>query len=578
VAVTDLLTSTFAAEFGTAYSNYKTTNATRTNVVYNGANDGMLHAFRAGKYTAAGVFDTTSTNDGYELFAYMPDAVVTSIHSPSTPTLDFSSPSYSHNFYVDATPGTGDLYYSGAWHTWLVGGLGAGGNKTGATNGSLVSTVSATATTTTDVGAIFALDITAPDSFVAANVKGEWNSNAPATSAAALVCDNNATCYTNMGAQYGTPIIRRLHNGQWAIIFGNGRNSSTGAAGIFVMTIDSTGTNAGKVAHTYYIGTPSGYTNATTKNGIEYVTSADLDSDHITDYIYAGDALGNVWRFDLRDSVPATWYGTAPKLLFTAVNAQPISTRVTVSSVVQASGSPRVIINFGTGRATPQTLNAANGYDTGTQYLYGIWDWDMTVWNSKSSVNYASAPVGTTYNADNLTAQKLNDVVTSGSTTISGYRTETTGVVCWSGSAYCTTDNTKFGWKVPLPATNEQIIYSPVVTSGVLYFNTYIPGVDQTLSCTTQAASGFTMAISPATGGALVSSAFSTAVLNAGITNTSGAIIVGIGASATGTPSFVTAGNNTFLVQQTVSGTGVVLPVDLVGATKGKRVTWVKLR
>ena len=43
------------------------------------------------------------------------------------PLLDYANPQYGHNFFVDATPGSGDLYYGGQWHTWLVGGLGAGG-------------------------------------------------------------------------------------------------------------------------------------------------------------------------------------------------------------------------------------------------------------------------------------------------------------------------------------------------------------------------------------------------------------------------------------------------------------------
>ena len=58
--------------------------------------------------------------------------------------LDFTGLHYGHNFFVDATPGTGDLYYSGAWHTWLVSGLGAGG------------------------AAIFALDVTNPTSPISA--------------------------------------------------------------------------------------------------------------------------------------------------------------------------------------------------------------------------------------------------------------------------------------------------------------------------------------------------------------------------------------------------------------------------
>ncbi|WP_055324385.1 PilC/PilY family type IV pilus protein, partial [Ralstonia solanacearum] len=82
---------------------------------------------------------TTTPNDGVETLAYVPGAVLSMIHS-TTSKVDFSSPSYSHNLYVDATPGTGDLYYNGAWHTWLVGGLGGGGNASGTIADSTTST------------------------------------------------------------------------------------------------------------------------------------------------------------------------------------------------------------------------------------------------------------------------------------------------------------------------------------------------------------------------------------------------------------------------------------------------------
>ena len=44
------------------------------------------------------------------------------------------------------------------------------------------------------------------------------------------------------GPSYGTPLIRRLHDGTWGVIFGNGLNSKTGTAGVFIVHIDpSTG-------------------------------------------------------------------------------------------------------------------------------------------------------------------------------------------------------------------------------------------------------------------------------------------------------------------------------------------------
>ena len=85
------------------------------------------------------------------------------------------------------------------------------------------------------------------------------------------------------------------------------------------------------------------------------------------------------------------------------------------------------------------------------------------------------------------------------------------------------------------------------------------------------------MAISPDTGGALTTSLFATAAKAAAISATRNAIISGLGLSATGGPSIVTAGGNPFLVQQTVTGVGIVTRVDPIAGRSG-RVTWVKLR
>lgn len=157
-----------------------------------GANDGMLHGFRAGGYDATGKFTTATTpNDGQEVLAYMPAAALNTIYNTSS-KLDFSSPSYAHNLYVDATPGTGELYYNNAWHTWLVGGLGGGGNAGGAIADN----------TSVGTGAIYALDITNPANFSESNagslVLGEWT---PST----LTCTNVTSC----GAFWATPMAPR---------------------------------------------------------------------------------------------------------------------------------------------------------------------------------------------------------------------------------------------------------------------------------------------------------------------------------------------------------------------------------
>ncbi len=461
----------------------------RPNVVYAGSNDGMLHGFRTGAFDNTGNFSTSTTpNDGLEVLAYVPGSlllstgtggacasftstgtIVQNLHGMSmpagavtplptqstsciTPALDFSSPNYGHNFFVDATPGTGDLYYGNAWHTWLAGGLGAGG------------------------AAIFALDVTNPVStnFTEANaanlVIGEWT-------AATISCVGDvspATCGTNLGATYGTPIIRRLHDGNWAVIFGNGYGSASGDAGIYVMTVDSI---TGKTLF-YYLST--GKTGA---NGIAYVTSADLDGDHITDYVYAGDLQGNIWRFDLTSSSEATWKSTAPAHVFRAPAGQSVTTSVTVSSGATPAGASTIMITFGTGKRT-QFNNSTQVSFEGSGGLYGVWDWQMTAWNAKSSTPYAFlaptatglAPTGADANVvtvDGTTPfllQRTFSLNSDGSTRdING----TTGI-CWRGSS-CTT-TAQFGWYLPLYGTQEQIIYNPQLLQGVFTVNSIVAG------------------------------------------------------------------------------------------------------
>ncbi|MFZ6648997.1 pilus assembly protein [Undibacterium sp. TJN25] len=561
---TDLLATTSIPEYGSSYSTFANGKLTRTHIVYVGSNDGMLHGFRAGAYDSSGSYAKT-TNDGQEMLAYVPAGSVSSIH-PSNTALDFSSPQYAHNAYVDATPATGDLYYSGAWHTWLVGGTGAGGNSTGTVNelDNINNNINSSAK-----GILFALDITDPTQFKESNassiVLGEWDSSN-------LTCSNLATCNTSLGSQYGTPIIRRMHDGNWAVIFGNGRDSATGTAGIFIMTVNyKTGAKTFRFLDTGVKN--ASYTNGL-KNGIDYVASGDLDGDHVTDYLYAGDALGNVWRFDVTDSNPANWAaGASP--MFTTGSGQPISTRVTVSSILQSGGSPRLLISFGSGEQWPQTLTSAATYASGTQYLYGIWDWNLTAWNAKSSTaKYAALTSPQTYSTANLQTQTMTTTAAA-SGSISGYRTVSANTVCWKGDAAgkCS----QFGWKLALDnSTGEQIVYNPVVAFGTFLVNTIIPSVNQVLSCNTQPASGYTMAISAETGGAPVTSFFASAVKDAGFSPTG--IIAGFGLSATGTPSIITSTTGKpYLVQQTVSGVGAVTKIDPPSGQAG-RLTWVQLR
>lgn len=546
------------------YTQFLTNAATRLNVVYTGANDGLLHGFRSGSYDRQGNFvnSAATPNDGLEVLAYMPNTVLQSIHS-LTASADFPNPQYAHAFFVDAAPATGDLFYGNQWHTWVVGGLGPGG------------------------AAIFALDVTDPTTFSEANAQnlviGEW-------AVGTFTCANVPNCTSNLGNTYGTPEIRRLHDGKWAVIFGNGFGSASGDAGIFVMTIDPV-----SAARTFYylstgVGSPG------SPNGIAFPAAADFDGDHITDYVYAGDLQGNLWRFDLTSGSEASWSLT-PGPLFTTPAGQPITTQPVIASGAASAGAqPQIMVLFGTGQKVPlTTLNPAT-FSNGTQDLYGVWDWNVASWNAQSTTfDYASltgAQLGAMGIGGNHTLGKANlqqQTVTINAAT-QNRDMAAPNAVCWAGPPACAA-SPKFGWYLDLPGIQEQVIYSPQLVAQALTVNSVVPAPNIPTSCANLSDTGFTYVISAMTGAAFFqvflppSEANNAAVnTNPRYTDTQAAAMQ---TNATGS-SFITANNagTKFLVYETnqvQSGNandiqGGALGLNLPPNVTGRRLSWVERR
>ena len=92
----------------TGYADFKTNKATRTAMVYAGANDGMLHAFNA--------------TSGAEVWSFVPSAVMSNMYK-----LANTNYAGNHVYFVDGEVVVGDIYVSGVWKTILVGGFNAGG-------------------------------------------------------------------------------------------------------------------------------------------------------------------------------------------------------------------------------------------------------------------------------------------------------------------------------------------------------------------------------------------------------------------------------------------------------------------
>ena len=284
-----------------SYASFLSGKSSRPPVVYVGANDGLLHAFRA---------DTGDPDSGKELFAYVPAGVYGNLSK-------LTDPGYTHRYFVDGSPSVGDAYLSGTWRTVLVAGLGGGGKS------------------------IYALDINDPGSFTQSNILWEYSDAA------------------DLGYTYSQPQIARLNDGQWAAIFGNGYNSASERAYLYVVRL-SDGALIKKIA-----------AGGSTSNGLSTPVLYDANNDKIADYVYAGDLQGNLWKFDLQSGSSVSWAlanGGSP--LFAAADAGSHMQPITAPPVIGAHPSGGILIYFGTGRY----LASTDSSDHQVQSFYAIWD------------------------------------------------------------------------------------------------------------------------------------------------------------------------------------------------------------
>ncbi len=268
--------------------------------IFVGANDGMLHAFDA--------------ENGTERFAYVPAGI--SFANLAT----LSDPQYVHKYFVD-----GPVVVSTSKQTpgknYLVGALGRGGKG------------------------LFGLDVTSPGSFSKKNVL--WDKTGSAAPA-------------NMGQVLGDPLIVKLNDGNYGVIAGNGVNSATGTASLFIMSL-TTGAVLKEID-----------TGVTGDNGLSAPRGADLDGNGTVDYVYAGDLKGNLWKFDVHDGATSAWgvsNGGSP--MFVAQDAnnkpQPITTGV---AIARNPTTGKVWVLVGTG----SFMTAGDVSNMSVQSMYGIID------------------------------------------------------------------------------------------------------------------------------------------------------------------------------------------------------------
>ena len=323
---------------GVGYKDYTTfrednKRSKRKEMLYVGGNDGMLHGFES---------DT-----GKEIFAFIPSTVIQNLNKLSGQNYKGGE----HRYFVDGSPIVRDVYFDNTlgWRTVLIGTLRAGGK------------------------AMFALDVTDPD-----NIKLLW--------------EFDSSNDIDLGYTFAQPEIVRLHTGQWAVLQGNGYNSTNDKAALMVIDI-KTGALLKKI-----VVPPVVEGNVTLPNGLSSVRAADNNGDGLADYAYAGDLQGNLWRFDLvptttaaddptsdpfnrnqnifnsNSFTPAQFklsYGNEP--LFVARDAQGLRQPITIQpSLVRHPTNLGYLVLVGTGKYFEN--GDANVDTSRAMSLYGIWD------------------------------------------------------------------------------------------------------------------------------------------------------------------------------------------------------------
>ncbi|MFT6579284.1 MAG: type IV pilus assembly protein PilY1 [Zhongshania sp.] len=343
---------------------------------------------------------------GVEKFAYVPVSAYPRLAA-------LTEDGYSHTYIVDGSPRVLDAYIDGNWKSILVGSTAAGGR------------------------AVFALDVTDPSNLGASSLLWEFATASDATD--------------KLGVAMSQPAIARVAaGGKWVAIFGNGYGAGDKLK-LFVVDL-KTGALIKAI--------DTGISGA--DNGLATPVPVDVDNDRITDFVYAGDLKGNLWKFDLRGLSKDVWdvaykVSGVPKPLYTVLdsdgNGQPITSRPTVG--LHPKGG--YMVYFGTGKyiensdgilpATPQF-----------QDFYGIRD---------NGASFAGR--------DKLLSQT---VIFEGSPITKNGSKSSTEIRIVSNNSAGTPPT--YGWHIQLTPpsklrTGERVVSQPILRNGRIIFATIIP-------------------------------------------------------------------------------------------------------
>lgn len=441
------------------HSDFRATHVSRREIIYVGANDGMLHGFDG--------------STGQEKLAFVPTAVF-----PNLSKLTYLA--YSHNYFVDGAPTVGDSYGAfrninsscgtECWRTVLVGTMGAGGK-----------------------GA-FALDVTDPDGDT---ISGLSFSEANAANIVLWELQATGENISDLGYVYGQPTIAKVRTGSnsyaYAAIFGNGYNSTSERPILYIVNVID-----GSIIKKVVLSSATG-----TGNGLGSPAVVDTDGDYVADIVYAGDINGNLWKIDITATNLNNWKSplTSEAALFVATDASNAVQRITQRPEVSShpAGQSGYMVYFGTGRYFVAGDNSASSSPVNT--FYGIWD--------RNENNQDTVPRDTLL-------QQVFSTATVASTTV---RSVTNTTITWCDNNSVSTCNCPsngsgecMGWRDDLLTTasdslGEMSVSNPVLLGGTvprIIFTTLIPQSDP---CS-YGGTSWLMELNPTNGGRLSEQVF----------------------------------------------------------------------
>jgi type IV pilus assembly protein PilY1 len=308
---------------------------TMVNTLFFGANDGMLHALNTIDVPTHPEYNLAAP--GAERFAFVPNSVFSvpnTYYNGTTGTVkklyEMSRPDYAHLFTVNGPPQIADAYIhptignSTGWKSVLLGTTGAGARS------------------------LFALDVTNP----------RVGTGATDFNASKVLWEFSESQSPDMGHVPGYANVGLMKDGTWVAIVGNGYDSSSGQAKLFLIELET-----GNVIWEQAVGP------ANSGNGLSQPNFVLKDRQVVA--IYAGDLHGNMWKFDVNSADRNEWrvaFNGQP--LFTTAAGQPITVMPELEYYPASPAQENIIVVFGTGKLFHQADLASGGQ----QAIYGIWD------------------------------------------------------------------------------------------------------------------------------------------------------------------------------------------------------------